>query len=67
MKNKIFRFVIVSFVFTVMLFLGSLLFDLIDKKEFELVKAIREALFVGVLTGFFMVFLTNFFNKSDKT
>ncbi len=63
MKNKIIQFVIVSAVFTVMLFLGSLIFDLIDKKETELLRAIKEAVFVGVLTGFFMVFLTNFFKK----
>ena len=63
MKKKILRFVFVSVVFSAMLFLGSFIFDLIDKKEFEIIKSIREALIVGILTGFFMVFLTNFFQE----
>lgn len=65
MKIKIIRFIIVSVVFIVALFLGSLLFDLIDNKEIQFAKAVRESLFVGILTGFFMVFLTNFFKKRE--
>jgi hypothetical protein len=49
-----------------MIFLGSLFFDLIEKKESDLVRAIKEALTVGILTGFFLVFLTNFFKKKDE-
>lgn len=66
MKKKLVRFVIVSAVFTTTLFFGSLLFDLIDKKESDVVREIKEALAIGVLTSFFLVFLTNFFKKRDE-
>jgi len=66
MKKKIVRFFLVSALFTIMLFLGSLFFDLVDQKESDLVREIKEALVVGVLSGFFLVFLTSFFTNSDK-
>jgi len=66
MKKKIVRFFLVSALFTIMLFLGSLFFDLVDQKESDLVREIKEALVVGVLSGFFLVLLTSFFTNSDK-
>jgi len=61
MKSKIVRFLIVSTVFTVVLFLVFWLFDLIGKKEIDIGQEFKYALSIGVLSGLFIVFLTKFF------
>ncbi len=65
MKRNIVTFLWLSVVFTIGLFFGEWLFDLIFSLEREeLIKEMLTSLFVGILTSFLFVFVSGFFKKS---
>ena len=66
MKRKVILFFITSLSFSVLLFLVFWVFDTIFKNPSDTMYEVKFALAVGVLSGVYTVFFTNFFDQKRQ-
>ena len=66
MKRKVILFFITSLSFSVLLFLVFWVFDTIFKNPRDTMYEVKFALAVGVLSGVYTVFFTNFFDQKRQ-
>jgi hypothetical protein len=66
MKKKIVLFIVMSIAMAIAGFFIFWPFDAISKNPRDTIHEIKFALVLGIMTGFFTVFLTNFFRSDRK-